>query len=96
MSGNEGVRERVLAWLLPRVPATEAQWAALDRAVAAQAEYEAAGGAMAVPAGVTAFSIGDFLATLAGGGREYLCPLAWSILRNAGLIAYELPTARRV
>lgn len=95
------VRERLTAYLRPRRIENEAQAAAFERAVAAQAEYEQGAGLGDVPEGVRAFSIGDFSATMGEGGRgpaytkDSISPVAWSILRNAGLIAHAWPTARR-
>ena len=96
-----GVRERLTAYLLPRRGESAAELAAVERAVAAQVEYEQRAGLGDVPEGVKSFSIGDFSATLGEGGqgasytRETLSPVAWSILKNAGLIGHAWPTARR-
>lgn len=96
-----GVRERLTAYLLPRRAETAEEQAAFERAVAVQVEYEQRAGLGDVPEGVQSFSIGDFSATLAGGGQGAgytlvtLSPVAWSILKNAGLIGYAWPTARR-
>ena len=96
-----GVRERLTAYLLPRRAESAAELAAFERAVAAQVEYEQRAGLGDVPEGVKSFSIGDFSATLGEGGqgagytRETLSPVAWSILKNAGLIGHAWPTARR-
>ena len=98
---DSGVRERLTAYLLPRRVETEAEVAAFERAVAAQVEYEQGGGMGDVPEGVRAFAIGDFSATLGEGRRgpaytkDSISPVAWSILRNAGLISHAWPTARR-
>ena len=96
-----GMRERLTAYLLPRRAETAEERAAFERAVAAQAEYEQRAGLGDVPEGVQSFSIGDFSATLGMGGqgegytRDSLCSVAWSILKNAGLIGHAWPTARR-
>ena len=101
MSVANGVRERLLAYIAPRKPTTIAEADALERAINAQEDYEEETGTAAIPGGVSSFSIGDFSATVADGARypaytrETISPVAWSILRNAGLIAYSLPTARR-
>lgn len=101
MSNTDGVRERLLAYILPRRPTTEAQEDALERAVAVQAEYDAATGMEGVPGNVAAYTIDDVSVTFAAGQssptytKDTISPVAWSILRNAGLIAYALPTARK-
>ena len=98
---DSGVRERLKAYLLPRRVQTEDEAAAFERAVAAQVEYECGTGMEDMPEGVRSFAIGDFSATLSAGGRgpaytkDSISPVAWSILRNAGLIGYAWPTARR-
>lgn len=98
---TDGVRERLLAYILPRRPGTPEQLDALERAATAQAEYDAASGMEGVPGNVTGYSIDDVSVTFAAGGRgpsytkDTISPVAWSILRNAGLIAYALPTARK-
>lgn len=101
MTTTEGICERLLAYISPRRPETEAQEAALLQAVEAQEAYEAASGLGGVPGSVRSFSIGDFSASLSDTARgpaytmETISPVAWSVLYNAGLIAYTLPTARR-
>lgn len=101
MAEHNGVRERMRAYLLPRAPKTEAERDAFERAVEAQAAYEASAGIGEIPGGVTSFTVGSFSATVSGSAhgagytRETISPVAWACLRNAGLIAYELPTARR-
>lgn len=101
VSAEEGVRERLLAYIHPRVPQTKAQEDALDDAVEVQVEYERANGMDSVPANVASVSNDGVSMTFrdsagaSGYTRETISPVAWSILRNAGLIAYALPTARR-
>lgn len=96
------IRERLLAYILPRRPETEAQEGALAAAVAAQAAYEDAAGLGDLPGNVASVSNDGVSMTFTTGAaaqtgysRETLSPAAWAILRNAGLIAYALPTARK-
>lgn len=101
MTVAEGVRERLLAYILPRRPETTAQETALDNAVNVQVEYEAALGLNGLPGNVAAYSNDGLSMTFresggaAGYNRDTISPVAWSILRNAGLIVYSLPTARK-
>lgn len=98
---TEGIEHRLRAYILPRKPVTSEQIEAFDLAVEAQLAYETDSGLEDVPNAVTEFSLGDFSATLAEDARypaytrQTISPVAWSILRNAGLIVYSLPTARK-
>ena len=102
MEHYDAVRERLLAYILPRRPQTQAQDDALALAVAAQTEFEEASGLGDLPGGVASVTNDGVSVVFRDGGqnstgysRDTLSPTAWSILRNAGLIAYDLPTARR-
>jgi hypothetical protein len=103
MAVNENyIRERLLAYILPRRPETAEQETALENAAAAQAAYEAAGGVDGLPGNVSSVRNDGVQMTFREGAsvgsgytRETMSPAAWAILRNAGLIAYALPTAKR-
>ena len=101
VSATDCVRERLLAYILPRRPATPEQETALDNAVEVQVDYEAAMGIAGVPGNVAAYSNDGVSMTFVQGRNaptysdDTISPVAWSILRNAGLIAYSLPTARK-
>lgn len=101
MANTDYIEERLLAYIYPRRPSTSAQEDALDRAVTAQAAFEDAAGVGDVPGGVASMANDGVSLTFregangAGYSRETLSPAAWSILRNAGLIAYVLPTAKK-
>ena len=98
---REYIEARLSAYILPRRPQTPAQEAAFECAVDAQADYEDAVGLADLPAGVTSVSNDGIALTFAQGvsggayTRETISPAAWAYLRNAGLIAYSLPTARK-
>ena len=98
---ERAVRERLTAYILPNVPETQAQLAAFADAVAAQMAFEAGADAAEIPPGVTGVRLGDYALTLDGRGQGgapgagSLSPTAWSILKNAGLLARTWPTARR-
>ena len=99
MSAEEGVRERLLAYIKPREPQNPEQEDAMDDAVEAQMAYETETGLDGLPGNATSVSNDGVSMTFSSGAgvysRETISPLAWSILRNAGLIAYALPTARK-
>jgi len=101
MDASSVVRQRLLAYILPRRPQTEAQETALSLAVEAQVEFEAVNGLSGLPGNVSAISNDGVSMTFIRGGtapdytRDTISPAAWSILRNTGLIAYALPTARK-
>ena len=95
------IEERLRAYILPRKPETSAQEEAFENAVAAQAAYEEISGIDNIPAGVTQIRNDGVQMTLAAGAnagaytRDSISPAAWAYLRNAGLIAYALPTAKK-
>ena len=97
----EGVRQRLLAYILPRRPETTDQEYAMEKAVEAQLAFETALGFNDVPGNVSALSNDGVSVTFAQGKSaptyttDTISPVAWSFLRNAGLIAYTLPTARK-
>ena len=97
----EGVRERLLAYIAPRKPETIMQTNAMNSATEAQVDYEVANGLLNIPGNVIsvtndgvsmAFAVGSAAPAYT---RDTICPVAWSLLRNAGLIAYNLPTAKK-
>lgn len=96
-----GIKERLLAYILPRKPETEDQIAALEQAAEAQEAFEIASGVADLPGNVAAVSNDGVSVTFAQGNavpsytKDTISPVAWSILRNAGLIVYTLPTARK-
>lgn len=97
-----GVRQRLLAYILPRTPSTTEQETALNQAVEVQVEYEAGTGMAGLPGNVASVSNdGVSMTFMQNNGsaptytRDTISPVAWSILRNAGLIAYALPTAKK-
>ena len=96
------IEQRLRAYILPRRPETSSQIEALENAIQAQAEYEGAAGLDALPGNVASVSNDGVSVTFRAydaGGSGYTCetisPAAWAYLRNAGLIAYDLPTAKR-
>lgn len=99
-SAEDGIRERILAYIAPRAPETETQQTALDRAVQAQLDYEA-NGFGGVAGNVASMSNDGVSVSFAQGTsapsytKDSISPVAWSLLRNAGLIAYSLPTAKK-
>lgn len=101
MANTDHIEERLLAYIYPRKPETEDQENAFYRAVDAQAEFEADNAANGLQGNVTSFS-NDGVSVQFAQGRtapsytvDTISPAAWSILRNAGLIVYSLPTARK-
>ena len=103
MAVNEDyVRERLTAYIYPRAPATDEQRAAFENAVGAQVAYESESmDGEAIPGNVSSFSIGNYSVNLADAGnaqytRRTISPAAYAFLFNAGLLRYELPTARRI
>ena len=98
----EGIRERLLAYIDPRRPETPDQEAALEAAADAQLAYETALGGFGGDAGVASYANDGVSISFAAGRstapsytRDTISPVAWSILRNARLIAYALPTAKK-
>ena len=99
MALQDEVRARLLALIAPIVPADNAQSAALDAAVAAQADYEQTHGEAldAARRGVVSYSVGGYSERLGGrGGMDWLCPYARALLENAGLLKRSMPVARRL
>ena len=98
LSPEEGIRARLLAYIQPRKPATETQETALEQAVEAQLDYEAAGFG-GVAGNIASMSNDGVSVSFTQGSaspsytRDTISPVAWSLLYNAGLIAYTLPTA---
>ena len=101
-AASEGVRQRLLAYILPRRPETAEQETALTKAVEAQIDYESKHGFGDVPGNVSSYSNDGVSVSFAQGSHapyytsDTISPVAWSYLRNAGLIAYALPTAHKV
>ena len=103
MTVNEDhVRERLTAYIYPRAPSTSAQEEAFDMAVEAQLAYETENvNEETIPGNVSNFSIGNYSISFAEAkAAQYtqrtISPAAWAYLFNAGLLRYELPTARRI
>lgn len=104
MAVNEDyVRERLLAYIYPRAPATQTEQDAFDEAVDAQVEYETANEGLAMPYGVASAS-NDGVSVTFDSGRvsaavytvHTICPAAYAYLFNAGLIRHSMPVARRL
>lgn len=96
------IEARLRAYILPRRPETPEQEQALLDAVEAQAAYEDAAGFGGLPGNVASVRNDGLSMTFISGSangsgytRETISPAAWAILRNAGLIAYDLPTAKK-
>ncbi len=103
MDDRERVEERLKAYIHPNLAETLEQQAAFDDAVDAQVEFEAtqAKALGDVPGNVQSFSVGNYSVTKAEAeGASYtratICPAAWAILFNAGLLRRSLPIARRL
>ena len=101
MTQKEYIRERLCAYIHPNVAATEDEVKALNNAVDAQLTYEQSQGDAEIPGNVQSFSVGNYSVTLAepsGGAytKATICPAAWSILYNAGLLRRTLPVAKRL
>ena len=101
MDERERIEERLKAYIHPNAVDTAEQEEAFELAVDAQLEYENAHGAGEIPGNVQGYSIGGYSVTLAepvGGAatRATLCPAAWAILFNAGLLRHAMPVARRL
>jgi len=99
---RQRIEERLRAYILPRKAETADQLEAFRLAVDAQEDYESAAGLGEIPGNVSAISNDGVSMSFTGGAagqdgysRETLCPAAWAYLRNAGLIAYSLPTAKK-
>lgn len=100
MDLEDAVRERLTAYIHPNKARSKAQIAAFEKAVEAQAEYEKTGEVEVFPSNVQSVSIGKYSVTMKDGQSEYtrasICPAAWAILFNAGLLRRTLPVARRL
>ena len=101
MDERERIEERLRAYIYPNAAQTKAQREAFDEAVDAQLEYESAQGTQGLPGNVRGYSIGSYSVTLAeapGGAysRSTICPAAWALLFNAGLLKHTLPVAQRL
>lgn len=99
MALSDEVRARLLALIAPNAPGDDAQRDALNAAAEAQADYEQTHGDAldAARRGVVSYSVGGYSERLReGGGREWLCPYARSLLENAGLLRRSMPVARRL
>ena len=101
ITASEGVRQRLLAYILPRRPETAEQETAMTNAVEVQLAYENDHAYSDVPGNVSSYKNDGLSVTFVQGRRaaiysdDTLSPVAWSILRNAGLIVHDWPTARR-
>ncbi len=101
MDEREQIEARLRAYIHPNTPEGAEQEAAFDDAVDAQLEYEQQGGGEGLPPGVASLSVGNYSVTMAEPGnaaytQASLCPAAWAILRNAGLLRRALPVAQRL
>ena len=101
MGEREYIEERLKAYIHPNAAVTSAQKDAFEEAVDAQFAYENAQGAAEVPGNVRSYSVGNYSVTLAesAGGEDTqatVCPAAWAILFNAGLLRRGMPTAKRL
>ena len=101
MSERTYIEARLKAYIHPNVPQTAEQEAAFDEAVTAQLAYEADQDVASLPGSVQSLSIGSYSVTMAepaGGAytQATICPAAWAILFNAGLLKRALPTAKRL
>lgn len=95
------IAERLRAYIHPNAADTAEREEAFERAVDAQLAYESANGVEEVPGNVRSFSVGNYSVTLDGSaagadGQASLCPAAWAILFNAGLLRRALPVAKRL
>ena len=103
MAGHaQDVRERLLAYIHPRAPITEAQQTAFEKAATAQAEYEESHPMDAIPPGVASES-NDGVSVVyraAHSNAMYsqmtLSPVAYAHLLRAELIPGAIPRARRL
>ena len=99
MNEREHIEARLRAYIHPNVPQTAEQEGAFDRAVTAQLAHAAAQDAGELPGNVRSLSIGSYSVTMAepaGGAytQATICPAAWAILFNAGLIRHSMPVAK--
>ena len=101
MNAREHIQERLRAYIHPNTVKTAEQKEAFDHAVDAQLAYEAAHDLGEIPGNVQSFSIGSYSVTLAeqasgADTQATVCPAAWAILFNAGLLRHALPVAKRL
>lgn len=101
MDKRQLIEARLRAYIHPNAVETAEQEEAFARAAEAQMAYEAAQGGGEIPGNAQSFSIGSFSVTLAepsGGAynQATICPAAWAILFNVGLLKRDLPVARRL
>ena len=101
MNAREHIEERLKAYIHPNAAQTAEQREAFDRAVAAQLAHEAAQDVGELPGNVQSLTIGSYSVTMSeptGGAytRATICPAAWAILFNAGLLQRALPVAKRL
>ena len=101
MDEREYISERLRAYIQPNAAETAEQEEAFENAVDAQLQYEADQGNEEIPGNVRSFSVGNYSVTLDGaaGGADAqarICPAAWAILFNAGLLKRVLPVAKRL
>lgn len=83
--------DRMLAYIVPNSPVTDAQKTAFANAVFAQLIYENSGSQSSIPPSATQFKIGDFSMKLDGTysgtlSRRTISPAAYSYLLNTGLL----------
>ncbi len=100
MSEREQIEARLRAYIRPNEAKTPEEEAALAKAVDAQLAYEQSGGE-GLPPGVESMTIGEYsVRASAPTGAAYtsasLCPAAWAILTNAGLLRRAWPVAQRL
>lgn len=90
------MREMILAFIIPNTPRTEEEHKAVEKAIEYQIAHEKTMishiGTDALPQGTESFTIGDFSMSFsedaASGAltRKTICPHAYSVLLNAGLL----------
>lgn len=100
MDERARMEERLYAYILPNEPKTPEQQSAFDEAVDAQLAFERQGDER-LPPGVESLTIGSYSlrASASAGAADSgasLCPAAWALLRNAGLLRRTLPVAQRL
>lgn len=91
---TERMTERMKLFIFPNCVRTEEELAAFEKAVAWQIVHEKSQEEITseVPDGVTSFRIGDFSMTFdegyngSGLSRKTICPSAYSVLLQAGLL----------
>ena len=87
MAGHaQDVRERLLAYIHPRAPITEAQQTAFEKAATAQAEYEESHPMDAIPPGVASESNDGVSVTFASGASAGADTVRAQNARYAGLL----------